>query len=152
MSDDATAPSKRNRKATNTETEKPAEKNESKKRPRKVIKRILFSILFIVTLYYVVQETKETENGDADGVAAPKRGRGRPKGSTKKKSFPKSSSGKIHDVIIKTFLIAPTAYFCIEKSRRGRSKKEEKDKDSEGEENEENDADEDDQKSSAFIK
>ncbi|KAF2882865.1 hypothetical protein ILUMI_23377 [Ignelater luminosus] len=68
MSDEATATSKRNRKAANTD--KPAEKGESKKRPRK--------------------EVKPTENGGEDGPTAPKRGRGRPKGTTKKRSPPKS--------------------------------------------------------------
>uniref|UniRef100_A0A146LPF4 High mobility group protein I n=1 Tax=Lygus hesperus TaxID=30085 RepID=A0A146LPF4_LYGHE len=101
MSDEASAPAKRGRKAA--ATDKSAEKVESKKRQRK--------------------EVKQVESGDEDGVA-PKRGRGRPKGSTKRKSpaKPKSKSAA---------------------GRRGRPKKDDKGRDSGDEDNEENDAGED---------
>lgn len=70
MSDDA-APVKRGRKSA---TEK-ADKAEPKKRARK--------------------ETKAAESGgEEDGVAPVKRGRGRPKGSTKKKSSPAKPKSK----------------------------------------------------------
>ncbi|KAF5294355.1 hypothetical protein FQR65_LT10808 [Abscondita terminalis] len=101
MSDEATTPSKRGRKAV---TEKTAEKAETKKRQRK--------------------EVKQVESGDEDGVGAPKRGRGRPKGSTKKKA-PAKPKGK-------------TAT-----GRRGRPKKDNKSKDSGDEDNEENDEEDD---------
>ncbi|KAF5290125.1 hypothetical protein FQA39_LY14906 [Lamprigera yunnana] len=100
MSDEATAPSKRGGRRVNSD--KAPEKGENKKRLRK--------------------EVKQVESGDED-TSAPKRGRGRPRGSTKKK------------------IVKPKGRPAA--GRRGRPKKDEKGKDSGDEDNEENDAGED---------
>ncbi|XP_044260689.1 uncharacterized protein LOC123008757 [Tribolium madens] len=104
MSDDA-APAKRGRKANAEKAEKNDAKVDSKKRARK--------------------EVKAAEGDSNDEGAAPvKRGRGRPKGSTKKKNSPAKPKPK-------------------GTGRRGRPKKEEN-KDSADEDGEENDAAEED--------
>lgn len=80
MSDDATV-TKRGRKANAdkvSKDEKAASPAESKKRTKKE----------------VAKEDKVVASGDEDGPVPAKRGRGRPKGSTKKKSPSKAAKPK----------------------------------------------------------